>query len=242
MKNNSTIAIIGAMDCEIETFKSLLMDIEEIDYCDLVIFIGKYNNNKIILAKSGVGKVNAALNTQYIIDNYKPNYIINTGVAGGVGKNLNVGDIVVADKLVHHDFDVTALGYAKGYICNGIEPQKPTYFYPDKELVNDFVNVSKTLNKDFGVHIGTIATGDTFVASVEKKDELRCLFDALATEMEGAAIAQTATRNNIPFVVMRAISDLADGSAQKSLQEVETTMANFAASVTEKLLTELVSN
>ena len=242
MKNNSTIAIIGAMDCEIETFKSLLKDIEEVDYCDFTVFIGKINNNSIILAKSGVGKVNAALNTQYIIDNYKPYYIINTDVAGGIGKELNVGDIVIADKLVHHDFDVTALGYAKGYICNGIEPQKPTYFYCDNELVKNFVNVSKGLNNEIGVHIGTIATGDTFVSSTEKKNELRNLFNATATEMEGAAIAQTATRNNIPFVVMRAISDLADGSAPKSLQEVESTMARFASSVTEKLLTDLVSN
>lgn len=240
MKNNSTIAIIGAMDCEIETFKSLLQDIEEVDYCDLTIFIGKIHSNKIILAKSGVGKVNATLNTQYIIDCYNPDYIINTGVAGGVGKDLNVGDIVIADKLVQHDFDVTALGYAKGYICNGIEPQKPTYFYSDVELVNDFVNVSKTLDNDLGVHVGTVATGDTFVSSIEKKDELRKLFNAIATEMEGAAIAQTATRNHIPFVVMRAISDLADGSAPKSLQEVETKMANFAASVTQNLLNNVV--
>lgn len=238
MKDNSTIAIIGAMDCEIDTLKSLLDDTHKIDYCDFTIFHGNIGKNKIILAKSGVGKVNAALNTQYIIDNYNPDYVINTGVAGGVAKDLNVGDIVIAERLVHHDFDATALGYARGYICNGIQSDKPTYFYSDKDLVQDFYNASKLLDKNIGVHIGTIATGDMFVSSSQKKDELRELFDTTAVEMEGVAIAQTATRNNIPFVVMRAISDLADGSAPKSLQEVETTMAEFAATVTKNLLKE----
>ena len=238
MKNNSKIAIIGAMDCEIDNLKKLLINLEKIEHRELTIFTGSLHNNTIILAKSGVGKVNATLNTQYIIDKFEPDYIINTGVAGGVGTELNVGDIVIAERLVQHDFDATALGYAKGYICNGIEPQKPTYFYCDKELINDFLNISKHFSHKTNVHTGTIATGDTFISSSEKKTELRNLFETTAVEMEGCAIAQTATKNGIPFVVVRAISDLADGSAPKSLEEVETTMAEFAVSVTEKMLLE----
>ena len=230
-------AIIGAMDCEVEKLQAIMQDLRKDDYHDLTIYTGKINNHEIILAKSGVGKVNAALNTQYIIDKFEPDCIINTGVAGGIGANLKVGDIVIGETLVQHDFDVTALGYAKGYICNGIEPHKPTLFYSDKNLINDFEIAMKSLNStDITVHKGVIATGDTFVSSSEKKHELSELFNATAVEMEGGAIAQTANKNGVPCMIIRAISDLADGSAPMSLAQVETKMAVFAASTIEMLL------
>lgn len=234
---NKTFAIIGAMDCEIEKLKELMQDIQEVDYFKLTVYIGKIGQYDIILAKSGVGKVNAALNTQYIIDKYNPDYIINTGVAGGVAKGLQVGDIVIGETLVQHDFDASALGYAKGYMCNGIEPNKPTLFYSDKELALRFESAMSQANlSEVRIHKGVIATGDTFVSSSEKKQELSELFNATAVEMEACAIAQTANINEVPCLIIRAISDLADGSAPISLAQVETKMAQFAASTIAVLL------
>lgn len=230
-------AIIGAMDCEVEKLQELMQGLKKDDYNDLTIYTGKINSHEIILAKSGVGKVNAALNTQYIIDRFEPDCIINTGVAGGIGANLRVGDIVIGETLVQHDFDATALGYAKGYMCTGIEPNKPTLFYSDKALIEEFETAIKCLNsEDITVHKGVIATGDTFVSSSEKKHELFELFNATAVEMEGGAIAQTSNKNGVPCLIVRAISDLADGSAPMSLAQVETKMAEFASSTIEMLL------
>lgn len=238
MQNKKEIfAIIGAMDCEIQKLKELMQNIEQINHNELTIFVGTINGYKIILSQSGVGKVNAALNTQYIIDKYSPNYIINTGVAGGIKTNLKVGDIVIGETLLQHDFDVTALGYARGYMCNGIEPNKPTLFYSDKDLIVRFEEALKTLPNDLtSLHKGIIATGDTFVSSSEKKQELAKVFNATAVEMEACAIAQTANKNKVPCLIIRAISDLADGSAPISLAQVETKMAEFAASTIAKLL------
>ena len=231
MQNKKSVAIIGAMDCEINKLKELMQDIETVDYCDLKIYVGKIFGHNIILAKSGVGKVNATLNTQYIIDKFAPNYIINTGVAGGVKQGLQVGDIVIGTTLVQHDFDASALGYARGYMCNGIEPDKPTLFYSDKELCEKFDSaMNEIAESDIRIHKGIIATGDTFVSSTEKKTEIATLFNATAVEMEACAIVQTAKRNNVPCLAIRAISDLADGSAPDSLAIAETKMAEFASS------------
>lgn len=232
---NKTFAIIGAMDCEIEKLQEIMQDIKTVDHFNLTIFTGKICNHNVILAKSGVGKVNAALNTQYIIDKFDPDYIINTGVAGGIAPNLQVGDIVIGETLVQHDFDASALGYAKGYMCNGIEPDKPTLFYSNKELITKF-EAAMTAANDVNVHKGIIATGDTFVSSSEKKQELANLFNATAVEMEACAIAQTANKNHVPCLIIRAISDLADGSAPLSLSQVETKMAQFASTTIAVLL------
>ena len=237
---NKTLAIIGAMDCEIEKLKELMQEIQEVSHSQLTIFTGKICGFDIILAKSGVGKVNAALNTQYIIDKYTPDYIINTGVAGGIAENLQVGDIVIGETLVQHDFDATALGYARGYMCNGIEPQKPTLFYSNKELTSKFESAMLQADStEIRIHKGIIATGDTFVSSSAKKQEIKTIFNATAVEMEACAIAQTCNKNNTPCLIIRAISDLADGSAPLSLAEVETKMAQFASSTIAVLLKNL---
>jgi len=225
MITKSTIAIIGAMDCEIASIKQELTDLNEINYADLKIFTGNIKDNFIILAQSGVGKVNAALNTQYIIDTFKPNFIINTGVAGGIDDCLKVGDVVIGTYLVQHDFDVTVLGYAKGYMCTGIEKDKPTKYYCDKILIEKFQNsLEKNMIKN-KIHQGVIASGDVFVSGKEIKKEINKYFGALAVEMEGCAIAQVATRNKIPFVVVRAISDLADGKVAEYQNEFEKTIS-----------------
>lgn len=232
---SKTFAIIGAMNCEVEKLQEIMQDIKTVDHFNLTIFKGKICNHNVILAKSGVGKVNAALNTQYIIDKFAPDYIINTGVAGGIAPELEVGDIVIGETFVQHDFDASALGYAKGYMCTGVEPDKPTVFYSDKELITKFESAMTAAN-DVKVHKGVIATGDTFVSSSEKKQELAKLFNATAVEMEACAIAQTANKNRVPCLIIRAISDLADGSAPLSLSQVETKMAQFASTTIAVLL------
>lgn len=215
------IAIIGAMECEIVSIKQELIDLKEVVYADLYIFTGRIKDNFIILSKSGIGKVNAALNTQYIIDSFKPNIIINVGVAGGIDSCLDVGDIVIGTYLVQHDFDVSPLGYAKGYMCIGKEKDKPTKYYCDKNLVEKFQNLlEKSISKN-KIHQGIIASGDQFISNKKIKEEINNYFGALAVEMEGCAIAQVATRNKIPFIVIRAISDLADGTLSKSHNEFE---------------------
>lgn len=221
MTINSKIAIIGAMECEINDIKKELENLKEINYVDLKIFTGNIKDKFIVLAQSGVGKVNAALNTQYIIDTFKPNIIINTGVAGGVDNCLDVGDIVIGTYLVQHDFDVTVLGYARGYMCTGVDKDKPTKFYCDKDLINKFqIALEKNISKN-KIHQGIIASGDKFISGREIKEEINKYFGALAVEMEGCAIAQVATRNKIPFVVVRAISDLADGKTAQYQNEFE---------------------
>ena len=229
MKTISKIAIIGAMDCEISAIKSELFELKEQNCADLKIFTGTINNKFVVLAQSGVGKVNAALNTQYIIDTYKPDIIINTGVAGGIANGLDVGDVVIGTYLVQHDFDVTVLGYAKGYMCTGIEKDKPTKYYCDKELVKQF-QVSLEQNMPAKkIHQGIIASGDKFISDIKIKKEINEYFGAMAVEMEGCAIAQVATRNKIPFVVTRAISDLADGKTVQYQNEFEKKISDVSS-------------
>lgn len=236
MNNKYTIGVIGAMDCEVSALKSKLNNREEIKHGELTINIGTLHGHNIVLVKSGVGKVNAALCTQYIIDKFNPNFIINTGIAGGIASGLKVGDIVAGKELVQYDFDVSAIGYARGYMCTGKNPDKPTVFYSDEKLIKEFEQAAKgSLN----VVTGTIASGDTFVSDKNKKTEIKNLFNASAVEMEGAAIAQAATVNKIPFIIVRAISDLADDTAAKDHEFVETQMAQLSSDTIEKLLQRL---
>ncbi len=239
MNNKKTIGIIGAMDCEVEKIRELLSDKEEKILGFLKIYTGKLHGHNIILAKSGVGKVAAGICTQYIIDNYKPDYIINTGIAGGLDPKLSVGDIVIGQELLQHDFDASDLGYAKGYMCTGIGKDKPTKFYSSPELTDDFVKAAKISGVNITIHKGIIATGDMFVGNSAKKQDIRNTFNATAAEMEGAAIAQCATTNKVPFIIIRAISDLADGSACESLDKFETQMAEYCSKTIATLLAEL---
>ena len=234
--NNKTIAIIGAMDCEVERLIALLNNKQKINKRNLYIYKGEYLNHKLIVAKSGVGKVNSAMCTQYIIDNFNPDFIINTGIAGGISQELSVGDIVIGKELIQYDFDTSALGYAKGYMCTGINKDKATKYYSDDKLILEFEKALSTSNTEIKTHQGIIATGDTFVATIEKKQEIKNIFNATACEMEGCAIAQTSNANDIPCLIVRAISDLADGSAVKSLDIFEKEMAEVSASTIETLL------
>ena len=200
------IGIIAAMNEEVESIKKLMINACIKEIYELQFIEGKINEKNVVLVKCGVGKVNAARCTQILIDNFEIDYIINVGTAGSLNNNLEIGDLVIADKLVQHDFDITAFGHEKGYISD-----VGTYFYSNEELVNKSREVIEKINIDFNMVIGTIASGDLFCTDVDIKNDIRNEFDAECVEMEGAAIAQVCCLDKIPFIVIRSISDKPNG-------------------------------
>lgn len=236
MNNKKTVCIIGAMACEVEKLKQKLNDLKTAHNSKMIIYTGKLYGHDVVLTQCGVGKVNAAISAQYIIDKYNPDIIINTGIAGGLAPELRVRDIVVGTKFVQHDFDVTAIGYALGYMCTGVDKDKPTVFTADEELISKYEKAVKGAISQLNVHRGIVASGDVFVSDNNRKKMIRDTFNAAVVEMEGAAIAQTATKNEVPFIIIRAISDLADNNAATDHEFVETEVAEISACSVEKLL------
>ena len=211
MKN---ILIITATDEEIEAIKSKFESLEEIEIRDLKCWIGIFNEKNYILTKAGIGKVNAARVTQLLIDSFDVEYVINIGAAGAVNELLEIGDIVIGEKLVQHDFDTTAFGDEKGYIT-GVGK----YFTSDEKLIkacSEIIENSKINTKSI---FGIIATGDMFCTKNEIKEYIRNEFNADCVEMEGASIAQVCTLNKIPFLVIRSISDKLNGNNQIDYNE-----------------------
>ncbi len=231
--------IIGAMDSEIALLNSEMIDTHAQTNAGLTFYSGTLCGASVVLVKCGVGKVNAAACAQQLIDRYHVNVVINIGVAGGVSSQLRVLDVVVGTKLVQHDFDLRPFGYTKGYLGEafGGDSQKPTVFVSDADLVRRLETAAKAvIGDEHTCHCGVIASGDEFVAASERRTAISSEFDALASEMEGAAIAQVATLNNCPFVVLRTISDMADGSAPVSFEQVVQYAADTAAAVIMQML------
>ena len=201
------IGIIAAMHEEVDAIKELMKDIEVKKIYKLEFLTGKINDKDIVLVKCGVGKVNAARTTQILINNFNLEYVINVGTAGGLNENIEIGDIVIADKLIQHDFDISIFGHEKGYISD-----TGKYFYSDEKLIEKAKKTMEGINKSYNTFIGTIATGDIFVQDIKVKDRIKEEFNADCTEMEGAAIAQVCSLDNIPFIVIRSISDKPNGN------------------------------
>ena len=202
------IAIIAAMEEEKNAIKKIMTDIAEKNIYNLTVYEGTINNKECILTECGVGKVHAARTTQILIDNYDIEYVINVGSAGGINSDLNILDIVIGKDLVQYDFDITAGGHEKGYI-SGIG----TRIDASKELISKCETVINNLqDKNHRVIIGTIATGDLFCTDPNVAKEVRETFNAECVEMEGAAIAQVCYLDNIPFLVIRSISDSPNGN------------------------------
>lgn len=235
MKYNR-IGIVGAMDSETATLAALMRDKKETAAAGLHFLSGVIERHEVILVRCGVGKVNAARCTQALIDRFAPDAIINTGIAGGLAPELAVGDIVVGTHLLQHDFDVTAFGHARGYMCTGIEHRKPTLYDSDAVLAEELQAAAGVVCPERRLIDGIIASGDVFVAGQETKQDIRDTFRAAAAEMEGAAIAQVAAANGVPFVVIRAISDLANGTAAASIDEFEQETADISAAIIVEML------
>ena len=191
------IGIIFAMEEELNAFKELTTVNNKYNIFDLKFYECSINNIECILVESGVGKVNAARTTQILIDNMNVEYIFNVGVAGGIDTSLKVGDIVIGEKLVQHDFDITAFNHEKGYI-----PNIGTFIESDEYLIK----LAETcLN---GAKKGVIASGDIFCTEQWMSEKINKKFNALCVEMEGASIAQVCYLSHIPFLVIRSISDV----------------------------------
>jgi len=204
----SKIGIIVAMEEELESILDIMDNIEEKEIYGLTFKTGQIEKNKIIVVKCGVGKVNAARVTQILIDTFNVKSVINVGAAGALNPFLNIGDIVIGEKLIQHDFDITAFDHDKGYIT-GVGD----YIYSDSELIEKFENAANNLKeKDYKIKKGIIATGDIFCTDIEMKNKIFSKFDADCVEMEGAAIAQVCYLDKIPFIVIRSISDSPNGN------------------------------
>lgn len=204
----SKIGIIVAMEEELESILEIMDNIEEKEIYGLTFKTGQIEKNKIIVVKCGVGKVNAARVTQILIDTFNVKCVINVGAAGALNPFLNIGDIVIGEKLIQHDFDITAFDHDKGYIT-GVGD----YIYSDSELIEKFENAANNLKgKDYKIKKGIIATGDIFCTDIEMKNKIFSKFDADCVEMEGAAIAQVCYLDKIPFIVIRSISDSPNGN------------------------------
>ena len=200
--------IIAAMQEEMQEIEKIMTEKNNEKIYELNFIKGKINNTEIVLVKSGVGKVNAARTTQILINNFNVDAIINVGSAGSANDELDIGDIVIGRKLVQHDFDATAFGRPKGYISNiGL------YVESDNKLIEKMKQtISNFQDKEFKIKIGTIASGDIFCTETKMKEKIKSKFNADAIEMEGASIAQVCKLDNVPFIVIRSISDSPNGN------------------------------
>jgi len=196
---------------------------------------GKMNGAEVVLLRSGIGKVNAAMSTTILLEKYKPDCIINTGSAGGFNPDLNVGDAVISSEVRHHDVDVTAFGYEYGQV-----PQLPAAFTADENLVKVAEEAAKEI-EEIQIVKGMIATGDSFMNDPERVEFVRTKFEGLqAVEMEAAAIAQVAHQFNVPFVIIRSLSDIAGKESNLSfdqyLEKAGVNSANLGMKIVSKLV------
>ena len=229
------IGIIGAMELEVEALKEQ-MDVKNIvEKASMKFYEGTLRGKDVVIVQCGIGKVNAGICVQILADLFQVDAVINTGVAGSLRAEINIGDIVVSTDACEHDMDVTALGYKQGII-----PQmKESFFKADRQLVEAAIEVCREVNPDINVYEGRVLSGDQFISGEEIKNKLIDLFDGFCTEMEGAAIAHAAFLNEIPYVVIRAISDKADGSAHMDYPEFERAAAALSAYLVENLVNRL---
>lgn len=222
--------IIGAMESEITLLREQMKQEREVRYGNKVFYCGSIAGQPVVLTQSGMGKVNAAMCAQMLIDRFAVDRLANTGIAGGIARELHVGDIVIGNASVQHDFDMTPIGYAKGCM-HGPDKSKPTIFAADTALVAQFRKAAEMVMEPQKIHEGLIATGDIFVSRKETKLELRERYHAYAAEMEGGAIAQVAEENGVRAVIVRCISDLADDNAHESIDHFEQVVADRSAKI-----------
>lgn len=225
-----TIGIIGAMELEIQNIKDLLNVISVKNIAGMDFILGNTSGNNIVLVRCGVGKVNAAVCAQLLIDMYAVDCIINTGVGGGLAPGLGIGSVVISSDVMHHDMNVEGLGYAPGVIPD----METSLFAADPSLIA----AAKEAAEENGISgaVGRVASGDIFVAENFLKRQITERFDAACCEMEGAGIAQTCYLNKIPFVIIRAISDSADDSGTMDYPTFKETAALNAQKIVRHML------
>ncbi len=226
----NTIAIIGAMLEEIKILTEQMQSVTITEIAGVKMYAGTLNNTPVVVVQSGIGKVNATIATTLVIEHFAPQYVINTGSAGGIGGDIHpqlaVGDIVIGTAIAHHDVDVTAFGYHIGQMA-----QMPIDYPCDEYLIavaqknsETSTHISSQTTSRTNVYQGQIVSGDQFIASAEHFLTIKKNFPcAVAVEMEACAIAQTCYRFNVPFIIIRAISDLANEKATISFLHTQHT-------------------
>ena len=225
--------IIGAMESEVRALCNELVNHETVEYAGLKFFTGLLKGKDVVIVKSGIGKVNAALCAQALILKFSVTKIINTGIAGAFAKGLEVFDFVVSTAAVYHDFDTTAFGYKQGQV-----PGLPETFPADEALAAAAVTAfGKTeFAKKHKVVKGIVASGDQFISDSAAKRTIQAHFDPACVEMEGCAIAQACYLNKVPFVIVRCMSDMADESVEQTYSFNEDVCAAASACLVKKMI------
>ena len=228
------LGIIGAMEQEVESLLAQMQDKASRKIAGSTFFSGTLEGLDAVVVQCGVGKVNAALCAQILCDCFGVTHLVNTGIAGSLCAELDIGDLVVSRDAMYHDFDCVHFGYPYGRVPG----MDVTAFPADDTLLGYAFAAAEQVNPSH-TRIGRVASGDLFVADAVQKERIVAATQALCTEMEGAAIAQAAYRNQVPFVILRAISDKADDSAQMDYPTFERIAAHRCAEVTKRLAKQL---
>lgn len=228
------LGIIGAMQEEVETLLALMEDKKELRKAGSVFYEGILEGLPAVIVQCGVGKVNAAMCAQVLCDLFDVTHLVNTGVAGSLCAELDIGDLVISKDAMYHDVDAVHFGYPYGKVPG----MDTTEFPADKVMIDYAFAAAEAVNPGHN-KIGRVASGDQFIAAKELKERIIANTQGLCTEMEGAAIAQTAYRNGVPFVILRAISDKADDSAEMDYPTFERIAAHRCAEVTRNLARQL---
>ncbi|MDF2700382.1 MAG: 5-methylthioadenosine nucleosidase [Haloplasmataceae bacterium] len=227
------IGLIGAMDEEIAIIKAKLTDVTFKSYANVAFYQGNLKNKAVVLMKSGIGKVNAAVSTTILFEQYNIDYVINIGTAGGVKKGCEVQDIVLSTEVAYHDVDVTAFDYAYGQV-----PQMPLYFNSDRVLMEKAEEILK--KEKFKYHLGLIVSGDAFINKPHQIDLIKSHFaNVLAVEMEACSIAHVCYLYKKPFIILRSLSDIAGIESHISF-DVYVNQASLNSSIFVEKLVEIM--
>ena len=228
------LGIIGAMQVEVEILLSAMHNKTEKNIAGSTFYEGTLENLEVVVVQCGVGKVNAAICAQILCSCFEITHLVNTGIAGSLCADLDIGDLVVSTDAMYHDFDCVHFGYPYGKVPG----MDVTSFPADEAMIGYAFDAAEAVNPGH-TRKGRVASGDQFVAVKELKEKIIANTQGLCTEMEGASIAQTAYRNGLPFVILRAISDKADDSAQMDYPTFERIAAHRCAEVTRNLARQL---
>ena len=229
------LGIIGAMEMEVETLLKQLQDVIVTQKAGSTFYEGILEEMPVVIVQCGIGTVNAALCVQMLCDCFGVTHVVNTGIAGSLCADLDIGDLVISRDAMYHDFDCCAFGYPVGKV-----PGMPVSFEADADLIELARTAAEQVNPGH-TKLGRVASGDQFVCEKAKKEYIISVTQALCTEMEGAAIAHAAYRNEIPFVIIRAISDKADDSAEMDYPTFEAIAAHRCAAVTAAMAKKLAN-
>lgn len=229
------IGIIGAMEDEVSRLKETMENVTITKKASMDFYEGTLEGKKAVVVRSGIGKVNAGICTQILADVFQVDAVINTGIAGSLNNDVNIGDIVLSTDVLHHDMNAVGFGYKRGQI-----PQMDVFsFTADEKLRSLGKKICEQVNPDISVFEGRILSGDQFISDNAVKEDLINEYGGYAVEMEGAAIAQASYLNGIPFLIVRAISDKADGSAHMDYPAFEAKAIEHSVKLTLNMVKEL---